>query len=465
MEIKKYFSYSLFFLLFSSLFLSKLQAYKFNMSIVGKVSSYTKFGFNNQRYQPSKDIYPTGSYTSLLGELNLSMGLYKGLRAEVGAMMAALPYDSTAYQGNNIPNGQPGSRTDPFGAGIFWQYIGWYAGHSGLQVQKPRLAMVHNAFLSYNYKKDKFSFGVKGGRYDAEEYDWFTSYTQGVEGFVKYKDTRLRVMYSDARASASSDWFWYFGRYYTSGKALMVADLKYEKDNLKINPYFYAIFQRMYAPGINITYDTNPNFNNKGFRFVGTFVGFFPIFPTPANQNDIILFQQVPLGKSGQTYFFRTRFYYNKWQFGGSVYKNIGNANGDIGIYGDPLGYNIWTNSIYDAEINNIVGADVINGFLYVGSQYRGFSWKILGRWTDSPRADERSLALFLSYFSNKYNIRMDLKLEYYGNITKKGYCIGYCGMYVPVDPNGPGTQPLTHNVYSDRSHIMFNIAYGFRIY
>ncbi|WP_031214872.1 outer membrane family protein, partial [Helicobacter pylori] len=89
MEIKKYFSYSLFFLLFSSLFLSKLQAYKFNMSIVGKVSSYTKFGFNNQRYQPSKDIYPTGSYTSLLGELNLSMGLYKGLRAEVGAMMAA----------------------------------------------------------------------------------------------------------------------------------------------------------------------------------------------------------------------------------------------------------------------------------------------------------------------------------------------------------------------------------------
>lgn len=78
-------------------------------------------------------------------------------------MMAALPYDSTAYQGNNIPNGQPGSRTDPFGAGIFWQYIGWYAGHSGLNVQKPRLAMVHNAFLSYNYKKDKFSFGVKGG--------------------------------------------------------------------------------------------------------------------------------------------------------------------------------------------------------------------------------------------------------------------------------------------------------------
>ncbi len=31
----------------------------------------------------------------------------------------------------------------------------------------------------------------------------------------------------------------------------------------------------------------------------------------------------------------------------------------------------------------------------------------------------------------------MDLKLEYYGNITKKGYCIGYCGMYVPTDPNG----------------------------
>lgn len=57
----------------------------------------------------------------------------------------------------------------------------------------------------------------------------------------------------------------------------------------------------------------------------------------------------------------------------------------------------------------------------------------------DSLRVDERSFAFFLSYFFNKYNIRMDLKLEYYGNIIKKGYCIGYCGMYVLIDFNGFG--------------------------
>lgn len=34
----------------------------------------------------------------------------------------------------------------------------------------------------------------------------------------------------------------------------------------------------MYALGINIIYDINFNFNNKGFCFVGIFVGFFFIF-------------------------------------------------------------------------------------------------------------------------------------------------------------------------------------------
>lgn len=49
-------------------------------------------------------------------------------------------------------------------------------------------------------------------------------------------------MYLDVRVLVLSDWFWYFGCYYISGKVLMVVDLKYEKDNLKINFYFYVIF-------------------------------------------------------------------------------------------------------------------------------------------------------------------------------------------------------------------------------
>ncbi|WP_104740234.1 outer membrane family protein [Helicobacter bizzozeronii] len=445
------------------------QAIAFDMSITGKMSSYTLYGFNNKRYDPSKFIYPTGSYTSLLAELNISMDLYKGLHAEVGGMLSALPYDSTAKQGNNIQPGQPGGPGQFYqhDGGIYWEYIGWYAGHSGLNVQTPRYAMVNNAYLSYDYKG---IFGIKGGRYELSDYDWFTSFSQGVEGYVKYKDYKLRVLYSDARASASSDWFWPFGRYYTSGKPLMIADLKYQHKGLKINPYFYSIFGRMNAPGINITYDTNPNFRDKGFRWVGTFVGFFPFFPPSGRGYDMILFGQEKMGKYGQTLFFRSRFYYNKWQFGGSIYKNIGNANGDIGIYGDPLGYNIWTNSIYDAEINNIVGKDALNGFLYFGSHYRSFTWKVLGRLTTSPRANEQSVALFLSYFLSRYNLKFDLKLEYYNNITKKGYCLGFgfgptpdtCGSWDPATNNF--APRLTRNVDSDRSHLMFTLTYGFQL-
>lgn len=134
----------------------------FDMSISGKLSSYTLYGFNNKRYDPSKFIYPAGSYTSLLAEMNVSMDLYKGLHAEVGGMLSALPYDSTAYQGNDIQPGQPGGPGDFYNhdGGIYWEYIGWYAGHSGLHVQKPRYAMVNNAYISYDYKG---IFGIKGG--------------------------------------------------------------------------------------------------------------------------------------------------------------------------------------------------------------------------------------------------------------------------------------------------------------
>ncbi|WP_411675969.1 outer membrane family protein [Helicobacter felis] len=440
----------------------------FDLSLTGKLSSFTQIGFNNKKYQPSKFIYPTGSYTSLLAELNVSMDIYKGLRAEVGAMMAGLPYDSTSHQGNNIQPGQAGGPGDYYehSGGIFWEYIGWYAGHSGQDVQKPRYAMVHNAYLSYDYKG---IFGIKGGRYELSDYDWFTSFSQGVEAYAKYKDTKFRILYSDARASASSDWFWPYGRYYTSGQPLMIAEVAYKKNHWKVNPYFYAIFNRMYAPGINVTYDTNPNFRDKGFRWVGTFVGLFPFFPPSGRGYDMILFGQEKMGKAAQTLMFRSRFYYNKWQFGGSIYKNIGNANGDIGIYGDPLGYNMWTNTIYDAEINNIVGADALNGFLYFGSHYRGFHWKVLGRLTTSPRADEQSVALFLSYFLSRYNLEFDLKLEYYNNITKKGYCFGFgfvgtnqCGSWDPQINNWAPRLP--RNIDSNRSHLMFTLTYGFQL-
>ncbi|CCF79784.1 putative Outer membrane protein [Helicobacter bizzozeronii CCUG 35545] len=132
------------------------------------------------------------------------------------------------------------------------------------------------------------------------------------------------------------------------------------------------------------------------------------------------------MGKYGQTLFFRSRFYYNKWQFGGSIYKNIGNANGDIGIYGDPLGYNIWTNSIYDAEINNIVGKDALNGFLYFGSHYRSFTWKVLGRLTTSPRANEQSVALFLSYFFEPLQPQIRSQIRVLQQYHQKGLLSGF---------------------------------------
>ncbi|PAF48364.1 hypothetical protein BKH46_00125 [Helicobacter sp. 12S02634-8] len=404
----------------------------FDFQVSGQASSFSKIGFDTRKYNPQKGVYPTESYATMLGELDLHLNLANHLNITLGGMINTIVYDSTIYQ-----SGEP----------LASAYIGYWATHSGQDLKDPRFAMVHNAYISYEYND---MFGFKAGRYETQGYDWFSAFNQGGEAYVKLYDTKAWILFSDARASAYNDWFWPYGRYYTSGAPLIAEGIIYTKNGWSISPYIYHILENMNAPGFNISFDSNPDFASEGFRSSTTLVALFPFYQgVSASSRDTIVFNQ-PLGKSAQTLFIKQHFDINNYHFGAIIYKNFGNANGKIGIYGDPITYNIWTGSIYDlgTSLSNMVGKDALSGFLYVGAHYQSFKWQLLGRLTTSPRADEQSLALYLSYVFDKH-ISTGLKIEYFKDTTHKGYTIG----------TGP---ILQNNNTSDRSHMMMHITYAF---
>lgn len=410
----------------------------FDFHFGGKASAFSKIGFDGRKYNPEKNIYPTDSYATMLGEMDFEFrNITKGLDIVLGGMVNALVYDSTIHQGQG--NGYPYN----FGT----QYIGYWAGHSGLDVSSPRFYMIHNAYVSYEYDD---VFGIKLGRYETSGQDWFSAFNQGGEFYAKYADFKIWGMFSDARASAYNDWFWDYGRFYTQGKPLVSGGIEFSKWGLSISPYYYYVPNSLYAPGFNITYDSNPHFNKDGFRSKTTIVMLFPFYPdTSIDSVDVIAFNEA-LGKNAQSLFLRQQFYYNNYNFGAILYKNFGNANGRIGVYGDPITYNIWTGSVYDfgPALSNMVGKDALSGFLYVGQEFTQFNWQLLARLTNSPRADEQSLALYLSYAFNE-KIDAGLKLEYMQVNTHKGYQIG-------------AALPLLVENFSDRSHIMMHITRKF---
>ncbi|PAF53366.1 hypothetical protein BKH42_06520 [Helicobacter sp. 13S00482-2] len=412
--------------------------YGFDFDLTGSASAFSKIGFDGRKYDPTNNIYPTDSYTSILGEMNFEFkNITQGLDIVVGGMLNALVYDSTIHQGQG--------QGYPYDFGT--QYIGYWAGHSGLEVQSPRFFMVHNAYINYDYEG---FFGLKLGRYETSAQDWFTAFNQGGEFYGKYENFKIWGMFSDARASAYNDWFWDYGRFYTQGEPLVSGGIEFSKYGLSISPYYYYIPNSMNAPGFNITYDTNPDFKNVGFRSKTTIVMLFPFYSnTSSSTLDVIAFNEV-LGKNAQSLFIREQLYYDNYNFGAMIYKNFGNANGRIGVYGDPITYNIWTGSVYDfgPSLSNMVGKDALSGFLYVGQTLDKLNWKILGRLTSSPRADEQSLALYLDYDFNK-KINAGFKLEYMQVNTHQGYQIG-------------STAPLKTENFSDRSHLMMHITHSF---
>ncbi|PAF50025.1 hypothetical protein BKH41_01125 [Helicobacter sp. 12S02232-10] len=421
----------------------------------GKAESFSKIGFNNTPINSTEGKYPTDSFVTVVGALQVDMNLLPKsttshrLTGGIGGMIGGLAYDST----RNLIDTATGQR---FGSVIF-NYIGYWAQYNGTapwqspdynvgMTQNTRTYVIYNAYLDYDYEG---VFGIKGGRYESGA-DFMSGFTEGFELYAKFSKFKLWWFSSYGRAFAYDEWLYdfYAPKTYTTpeGKTINLGihafKGTYRHNGFSVSPFIYFSPKTYTAPSIQFDYDTNPNFEGIGFRSQTTVIGLFAIFDPRVY--DVNRYGN-PTGKNGQTLLIKQRFDIDNYNIGGGIYKNFGNANAQVGTYGNPVGIDFWTASAYDigASISDMMGEDALTGFIYGGGVHGDFRWGILGRLTTSKRSNEQSIAANIAYDFTRY-VSAGLKLEYFNDLTKAGYKVGDTGR-VPGQPQN----------ISDRSHMM----------
>ncbi|PAF52882.1 hypothetical protein BKH44_00875 [Helicobacter sp. 13S00477-4] len=429
--------------------------------MTGKAESFTKYGFNHTPINSTEGKYPTESFTTMVGSLQIDMNLLPKtltehkLNAGIGGLIGGLAYDST----RNLIDQATGQK---FGS-VIYNYAGYWAHYDGNaswsstntgMAANTRNYVIYNAYLDYDYNG---VFGIKGGRYESSA-DFSSGYTQGFELYAKFSDLKLWWFSSYGRGFAYDEWVYdfYAPKTYTtsSGKIINLGihafKATYYHNGITAAPFIYFSPKTYTSPGIEIGYDTNPNFNGIGFRSQTTFIGLFSFFDKRVQ--DVYRYGN-PTGKNGQTIMLKQRFDIDNYNVGGGIYINFKNANAQVGTYGNPIGIDFWTASAYDigSSISDMMGEDALSGFLYAGGVHGRFLWGLLGRLTTSKRSDEQSLALNVGYDFEK-NISIGLKLEYFNDITKAGYKVGCSGPSSTGACANLANQPKN---ISDRSHLM----------
>ncbi|PAF42724.1 hypothetical protein BKH45_03260 [Helicobacter sp. 11S03491-1] len=435
----------------------------FDYKVSGKAESFSKFGFNNTPINSIKGKYPTESFVTMVGALQIDMNLLpqsltsQTLKTGIGGLVGGLAFDS----GRNLIDHATGA---PFGSPIF-NYFGYYAQYEGnapWQTPNYNIGMsknsrdyvIYNAYLDYDYAG---IFGIKGGRYESGA-DFYSGFTQGFEVYTKFSEFKLWWFSSYGRAFAYDEWLYdfYAPKTYTTpkGKTINLGihafKATWAHHGVTIAPFIYFSPKTYTAPSIEVGYDSNPEFDGKeGFRSQTTVIALFVSHDKRVRN---VNRYGNPAGTGGQTLLIKQRFDIDNYNIGGGIYKNFGNANAEVGTYGNPMGIDFWTASVYDigASVSDMIGEDALSGWIYGGGVHGDFMWGVLGRLTTSKRSNEQSIAINVAY-NFPFNISAGLKLEYFNDITKTGYKVGDTGR-VPGQPQD----------ISDRSHMMAFIRHSF---
>ncbi|WP_104713818.1 outer membrane family protein [Helicobacter cetorum] len=465
--------------------LSSLGAYDYKISI--QAESFSKVGFNNNKINVEKGIYPTETFVTTVGQGNIFLDMLSNhlknsghsLEAKVGGTIGGVAYDSTKFnQGGSVIynyigywNGYLGGKSAQLDGGSIHQCA---LGSDGKVIDSEacgnakmnkirRNYVFNNAYLEYRYKD---ILKIKGGRYESSA-PYMSGYTQGFEISTKFKDKN--------EGTHKMWWFSSWGRAFAYGQYLYdfysprTVQLKYadgsvrrtvnygihllsytyERKGISINPFFQFSPGTYYSPGVILGYDTNPNFDGVGFRSETKAIILLPVHAPLVRGN---YRYAARAGTAGQSLLIRQRFDYNEFNFGGAFYKVWKNANAYIGTTGNPLGIDFWANSVYDIgqSMSHVVTEDAISGWVFGGGVHKKFLWGTLWRWTSSTIANEASVAVNVGYKITK-NLSANLKLEYFGVMTHSGYMVG---SYMPT----PGSKAL----YSDRSHLMTTLSAKF---
>ncbi|PAF42545.1 outer membrane family protein [Helicobacter sp. 11S03491-1] len=453
------------------LFISTLMingAYSFDYKVSGSAINFSKFGFNNSRVDVNKGEYPTESFVNLTGTLQVDAKLGSGFSAGLGGAIGGQVYDSTKFVKDTN-----GNLVTPYGLGYEYmgEWNGWFPNYyTNATSRNAKNYVIYNAYIDYQYED---IFHIIVGRYKSDM-DWFYQYTEGAKATLKLGDFKFYAFTSWGRGIADGQWLYNFYRekYY----GVHALGVTYNHNGISAEPFVWFSPQTFSAPGVKLIYDTNPNFQGSGFRSKTTFIGMYVYQAqnnkygryAPARYNTWDPYLDGGKwrglqGPGGATILIKQQFDINNYNAGGGVYINIGNPNQNIGTFGNPIGIEQWTTSIYNigfAGINNITAANAVTVFLKGGGNYGKFSWDLVGRVTTAPRANEQSLALYLDYQFTPH-IQAGLKLEGFQETTKAGYNPG-AGL---LNTDGSVANPnfgLSKARSQDRSHVMTHISYSF---
>lgn len=400
----------------------------FEHKIHGQFGSFTKWGFNDQTFNQAEGIAPTDSFSSVVGTLNYTMKFADLVSVTVGGGLGGLAWDSTRND-----------RIVDWGSPVQSSYFG-----ANWQNGRVQNYVIQNANIGIDHK----NVYLRLGRYEAGKVgEWFSGYNEGAEGYAAFSDFKVWAFFSAKRAFAYNQWFYEF--YGVWGpREIYALGVDYDSSKVKASIFTYGVDSRFFAPGVAFDFDSAGGEEDsissvtKVRVLVPTRIGAF-VADSGRDWGAV--------DKTSATLWIDEKVRLGKYFVGAGVYKNFGNANEDIGRYGNPVlsVVDFWTASAYDIgqSLSDMIGKDALTGYLRAGASYGNFSWSILGRLTDSPRSSEQSLALFLNY-KVREDISVGGKLEGFMDTTKAGYRIA------------GGT--LADKRTDDRSHLFFYISHTF---
>ena len=459
---------------------SIIQKEGFRFYYTGWIESFSKIGFNNQTKDANIGKYPTDSFSAMVGSFGL-VGEYdigiQNLNFGLSITAGGLVYDSSHRE---YPGGEKS---------VMNEYIGMWEGYDlqGRSQIKRHYYVVNNAYLDYGIsfgsgKGQGFYF--KGGRYESKA-QYMSGYTQGFELGLKTRNLHLWWFSSYGRAFAYGQWLVDFysprGYYEKDSAGNNVGSFKnngihafkatYSIGRLDISPQVYFSIGTYTAPIIELVYDSNRDFSAKGFRSQTTLHFMNPMHnsrvvdsPNHYRYGDLV-------AKSTQTLYIKQRFDFNEYNFGLGLYKNFGNANAYIGTIGNPIMLDLWTTSAYDLgrNISDIISKNAITPFVFIGGKHfdNKFSWNLIGRYTDSTRSEEGSIAGAFSYAFGG-GLSVGVKVEWLTDTTKAGYRVGSNGKGSINGVTGANSEESEESIKStpkrtdDRSHSFVYVRYEF---
>lgn len=410
----------------------------------GHLATFNKFGFNNKKV--GKDIYPTESFTTIFGKVDtiydfkpyIHSDAIKVFKIGLGMGANGLAYDSTKKDGQSgIYSSGSGLNRNYVGA---WQGNGKVGGSGGGE----RNYMLHNAFIDFQ----STYFNLKGGRYESDK-DYHSGYTQGFSVDLHFNPTlndeiKFWWFSSWGRALADSQWFLDFyavklgadekNTGIHSGGMDYKHDSIVENDGIKSGAsVLFRPWTQFYAGLFNASggkLEYHQYFGN-GYGIRLTAQGYALNLVGNKEVNDLSLKGEKVDKLSGNLNAILKVFMFD-YNVRLGVYKNFGSSGYHIGTYGNPIGIDQWTGSVYDNDsggaekgahaLSNITARNALTAYLSGGGAHSfeigTFKWEILARYTTAPSSDEASVALLLRQIFN-LGFTLGLKVEWLNDKNK----------------------------------------------